>query len=98
MKLQARLLALLSALVATAASGEQKLCAASIPQAKVRELAIAERQKRDKGFKPQQWEWQIFRENCVYRASAVRMPRNLKSRFSVLIDEKGKVVRYIDGT
>jgi len=88
--------AALSALVATTASGEeQKLCGASIPQAQVRDLAIAERQKRDDGFKPQQWEWQVIREDCVYRVSAVRLPRTPASRFTVLIDEKGKVVRYI---
>ena len=96
MKRLFELLVVFSALVATTASGEeQKQCGASIPQAKVRELAIAERQKRDDGFKPQQWEWQVIRENCVYRVSAVRIPRNLASRFSVLIDEKGNVVRYI---
>ena len=98
MKLLAGLFAVVSALVATTASGqEQKLCAASVPLAKVRELAIAERQKRDNDFKWHQWEWQIFRENCLYRASAVRIPRTLAPRFSVLIDENGKVVRYLDG-
>src|SRR5215471_11721847 len=98
MKRLFELLAVFSALVATTASGEeQKLCGASIPQAKVRDLAIAERQKRDDGFKPQQWEWQVVRENCVYRVSAVRLPRKVASHFTVLIDEKGKVVRYFGG-
>ena len=81
----------------TAAQSSATCTAPVIHDAKLREIAIAEKEKRAKGASKRNWQFEVSREGCSYRVFARELPERVAAHFSVLIDPSGQVVRYFGG-